>query len=242
VFNRVAELTALPIEHLPSQDQLAFRYFLAEAVARVLRDRESEPPTSPAGTAEMNEAAGVVATAAAQAVAEAAADAEAAQNALDGALTFYTARNAEISRGWYLGASASAASVVIGLVLILWLAHPWVQSFFGKRLFDIIMGAGAGGAGALLSVLIGSRNYTPDTSTARLIHWFQGGARILAGTLGAVIVALAIKGNLMLGQIAPNGDLFLFVCMAAGWSERLVPNLIERFEATHAAPGAGDRP
>ena len=220
VFNRVAELTALPITHFPSQDQLAFRYFLAEAVARVLRDRDNVPPT------KRNEAA----------------DAEAGQDALDRALTFYTARNAEISRGWYLEASTVAAGSVIAAVFTLWLVSPYVHGFFGKRLFDIIMGAGAGGAGALLSVLIGARNYTPDTSTAQRIHWFQGAARILAGTLGAVIVALAIKGNLLLGQFAPNSDLFLFVCMAAGWSERLVPNLIERFEAAQGTSAAAGRP
>jgi hypothetical protein len=219
VLNRVAEMMALPVMHLPFQERLAFRSLVAEAVARVVRDRPD--------------------------VAEMTADAGAAHDALDKALSFYTARSAEISRWWYLTASVLAAGALLLVVLFLCLLRSLVEPLIGTSAFEVTMGAGAGGAGALLSVLIGSRNYTPDTSTRRDIHWFQGAARILAGTLGAVVVALAIKGNLVLGQVAPTAhtqELFLFLCMIAGWSERLVPNLIERFEATQAPPAVGSRP
>jgi hypothetical protein len=236
VLNRVAEMMALPVTHLPFQERLAFRSLVAEAVARVVRDRPDSSTVNPSSAAPAPPSANV---------AEMTADAGAAHDALDKALSFYTARSAEISRWWYLTASVLAAGALLLVVLFLCLLRSLIEPLIGTSAFEVAMGAGAGGAGALLSVLIGSRNYTPDTSTRRDIHWFQGAARILAGTLGAVVVALAIKGNLVLGQVAPTAhtqEIFLFLCMIAGWSERLVPNLIERFEATQAAPAVGSRP
>lgn len=224
VLNRVAELTALPIDHLAFQVRFAFRALVAEAIARVLRDQ----PGVSGATADKDRAK---------------ADAEASQDALDKALNFYTARSTEQARWWYLSASVVTSLVTLLTVLCLWMLRTWVEALIGTPAFEVICGAGAGAAGALLSVLVGSRQHTPNSATQQRIHWFEGAARILAGSMGAVLVALAIKGNLVLGEVqsANAKELFFFLCMVAGWSERLVPSLIERFESLQAPTNVGTR-
>jgi len=208
VLNQAAELSALSVSHL-SEDQIqSFQRLIGEAVARVLTKEQEH---------------GIAA----------------ANNALEKASGFLADRNAEISRWWYLVASIVVAGGLLLLTVLLWVFRAAVQPFVGESVFDIAMGAGAGAAGALLSVLVGSKNVPSDPATRKGMHYLQGAARILAGTLGAVLIALAIKGGLFLGTVLSTNhanELFLFVCMVAGWSERLVPNFIERFELGKAAP------
>lgn len=69
------------------------------------------------------------------------------------------------------------------------------------------------------------------------IHLFEGAIRAVLGAIGALLTALAVKANLLLGAInKAEGSLLMLcvVCLIAGASERLVPSLIQQFEGFFA--------
>jgi hypothetical protein len=106
-----------------------------------------------------------------------------------------------------------------------------VRPIIGVSAFDILIGAAAGAGGALLSILTTSKTLANEPYATKQIHVFLGAARILAGTLGAVLAAFALKSGFVSIGSGNRYELFLLVCMVAGLSERLVPNFIERIES-----------
>jgi hypothetical protein len=73
------------------------------------------------------------------------------------------------------------------------------------------------------------------------LHQTEGLARVIIGAVGAALVALAIKAGMLLSSVQPQHAFatLLVFCMVAGISERLVPSLVERVEATAGKPEAG---
>jgi hypothetical protein len=165
-----------------------------------------------------------------------------AQDALDKAASFLQARNREITRWWYLQAALVSATLVIALAVILWLFREYVRPFVGVSAFDILIGGGAGAGGALLSILTTSKGLGNEPYATRRIHLFLGVARILAGTLGAILAAFALKSGFISIGSTNRHELFLLVCMVAGLSERLVPNFIERVESGVATSSSSSKP
>jgi len=91
-------------------------------------------------------------------------------------------------------------------------------------------------AGALISVISRTQSISMDVATGRLVYYIEGAARILLGMLGAFLIALSVKANLILGVVNNTKDyefpFLLLLCMVAGASERLVPNLIRQVESS----------
>jgi hypothetical protein len=93
-----------------------------------------------------------------------------------------------------------------------------------------------------MSVIQRTGNTGLDISAGRRLHRIEGGARIATGALGAILFALGVKANLVLGSVKPEyafASLVVF-CMVAGLSERLVPSFVEQVEASsgYRPPGA----
>ena len=202
VLNRVSQVQAFPLSHLSIEQLTTFRQLVGEAVARLLSDR----------------------------------DPESANEALDNATKWVEGRNKEVARWWYLSASSLAAAVMAVMAVALWTTRNAVVSTVGVGAFETAMGATAGGVGAFLFVLWRSKDFPFDPSAARRIHWLEGISRVLAGGAGAALVALAIRSEVILGGVlGASGHrlaLLLALCMSSGVSERFVPSLVERVEAS----------
>jgi hypothetical protein len=164
-----------------------------------------------------------------------------AQDALNKAETFLQARNREITRWWYLQSALGSGAAVVALAGLFWLLRDYIRPVIGISAFDILMGAGAGASGALLSILTNSKTLGNEPYATRQIHLFLGTARILAGTLGAILIAFALKSGLVVVASGDRYELFLLICMVAGLSERLVPNFIERVETGIAGSSSSTR-
>ncbi len=57
----------------------------------------------------------------------------------------------------------------------------------------------------------------------------------MTGIAGALLTAMAVKANLVLGVTSLSEHhlaFLLFICASAGYSERLVPSLIKQAEAS----------
>ena len=63
----------------------------------------------------------------------------------------------------------------------------------------------------------------------KVFHLIEAIARTLAGAIGAVIVFLAFRSRLILGNVEDsNLSAVLILCFLAGLCERIVPNMIRR--------------
>lgn len=183
-------------------------------------------------------------------------DTKAADDAMDTARDYIDAHNREIARYWYIVASAQAAALaMLGLLAMLLvrflpnvhvstgqmsLGQTTVESGWGVFV-DVMAGAFAGGAGALLSIL--SRiNSTPlDARVGRWMHQLDGFVRVATGCLGALFVIIACRLNLLAGVLTTPSDPSLmgtlFLGILAGVSERLVPSLIRKVDVEDGSAG-----
>jgi hypothetical protein len=107
---------------------------------------------------------------------------------------------------------------------------------FGKNIYYILMGTSIGGLGAWLSVIQRSRSAELDVAAGQTLHYLEGTFRIMVGTLGALLIALATRA----GLIVPVQQLseIMVMCMVAGASERLIPSFIEQVESRAVARDA----
>jgi uncharacterized membrane protein len=151
---------------------------------------------------------------------------EAAKGALDLAETWITARNTEVARRWYLVGSGLVALVSAFTILTL---GYWNQQFRAFPYFSLMIGTAFGGLGAWLSIIQRSRTAGLDVAAGPMLHYLEGAFRIMAGSLGALLVAMAIKAGLFIQ--ADRLSVITVICMIAGVSERLVPSFIEQMES-----------
>ncbi len=160
-------------------------------------------------------------------------DEHAANELLDKARTYLEIRGIENARYWYLlGSSITAVLCLISIVLLSIFRTSLVQ-FLSNDGFQVVLGALCGGLGALFSIITRSNKILMDPAAGAFIHYVESASRIIAGSLGALLVALAIKSDIFLGVVKSVNHslaLVLALCFCAGASERFVRGIIKRVE------------
>ena len=202
------------------------------AIANRLRELEAISRTSLRKT-QIKVFAGLLAESMARIIGDR--DEKSAQQALSMGESYLLARSAENARGWYvLGATLTAFPSLL-IACTLWLLKSYVVAFLGINTFDVILGALLGGSGALFSVLSRTKTIAVDATAGPFIHYIESASRILIGNIGALIMALALKANILLGFTKATDysfALLLVICTCAGASERLVSGFIKRIETS----------
>ncbi len=154
---------------------------------------------------------------------------------LDMAESYLLARSVENARGWYVCGATLIALPTFLIACALWLLRLYVVPFFGSNAFEVILGALLGGTGALFSVLIRAEKIQMDPTAGPRIHYIESTSRVLVGNIGALLIALAIRANIILGFTKATDysfALLLVICMCAGASERLVSGFIKHVETS----------
>jgi hypothetical protein len=152
---------------------------------------------------------------------------------LDKAEAYLRDRGGENARMWYIiGSSASTIPIILLVFLFVIFRSDINQYFNNVNIYEVILGALIGGFGALFFILTRSGKIPVDPAAGKFIHILESASRILTGVLGALLMALAIKSNILLGIIKDKIDhpfiVLLVICFCAGASERLVPGFIKK--------------
>jgi hypothetical protein len=203
IFNRVTYLETLSIPFEKTSSFIPMRRFLGEALARMISEGSVDGANSVLNKAE----------------------------------SYFEARRAELARIWYLFAAGAVAGV-LGLVApILWLGRTWLieRVGIGNPAFDVLLTGCFGGIGAFMFVLGRSSTIHTEAGAGREIHFVEGVARVIAGVTGGVVVSLAVQADILSGLSAKLSHPLAFMLglgLAAGASERLVPSLVGKFEAS----------
>jgi len=160
-------------------------------------------------------------------------DARAARQSLDNAEAYLKARSLERARVWYLSASFSVAIMALLIAWALWMLRVRVTLSLGDQGLDIAIGALFGSLGALVSILERLPRIQVEASAGRLVHFLEGGGRVLMGMAGGFVAALAVNADLLFAITKSSGHhraLLLMICISAGASERFLPGLIKQVE------------
>lgn len=93
-----------------------------------------------------------------------------------------------------------------------------------------IMAMGCGLTGGLLSILIKSKEikYSLLTQTKYII--FQGFLKLIISGIFGVLTLFLINAELVLAPLKHKIELLLFLSFIAGFSERFVPDILNKFE------------
>ena len=87
--------------------------------------------------------------------------------------------------------------------------------------------------GAFLSVLMGSRQLDLDLKESFATTMVYGVFRIIIGVISGIVVVFLIRADFLLGPLRkPDSyDAFAVACFVAGFSERLIFNVLKNFES-----------
>jgi hypothetical protein len=158
---------------------------------------------------------------------------EVAKAIIDEAVRDALEAQARIGRMVYLKWAAGMA-LTFATVLILW-GGMYLESRTGAHF--LLMATGAGAVGALLSIAIGIRGRTVAVDGNWQANAMDAAVRVLIGIISAAILFLLLNSGILMdlkaGSVALTGEKIgwqaaLLVGFAAGFLERLVPDLLER--------------
>lgn len=127
------------------------------------------------------------------------------------------------------------AAAVVGALAF---AKSGYTSTFGFDVKEMGLAVMMGSIGALFSTTVRLQSMAVDPTVSQYMHWIYGTQRILVGALGALIIYYGFKSGVVNGLFQPlSGAVeatktfdpywLSFVCVLAGFSERLVPNLLD---------------
>lgn len=161
-----------------------------------------------------------------------------AKQMLREAESYIRSRSEEVSRRWYLSASAIMAAVMIGIGLLIWIARDSLSALIAMDGIWLCLAVAAGSAGGLLSVIWRTGKLKFDCSAGRELHYLEGASRIWAGGLSGLLAALAVKSEFILAPLARGENAFTVIMLtafAAGAGERLATSIISKVDSTHLA-------
>ncbi|WP_248743322.1 MULTISPECIES: hypothetical protein [unclassified Pseudomonas] len=138
----------------------------------------------------------------------------------------YVHKNVADDAKYYLISYVMAFSFLIMLIVggqyLLW--GPEIS----ENVKVTLMGLFGGVCGALISVLQRSKNLQVGMYESTKIIVLQGVVRVCLGCAFGVISLVACKSGLLLGVMGGSSGRLLILAIVAGFSERLVPDFIEK--------------
>ena len=158
-----------------------------------------------------------------------------ALKALETAEQWIAARNGEIARGWIVRSANTLGVAALCLAAQTWLFRDFLQRALTPAGLHLLLAFWLGGVGAWLSILIRTKALELDPVAGERLHVLESVSRIAVGGISAMLLALALKANLVaggLGGATTSGAMLAALSMVAGASERLVPGFVDKIAIT----------
>ena len=134
-----------------------------------------------------------------------------------------------IFRSRYIMASIEAFLLLSAFIIIYLIVYGGsLDSSSGLDPSRLLGGGFAGMVGALVSVIQRGNSLTlsPFYSVPHVV--FQGILRMFLGLLFGALAVIAVDAQILLGLLKGNISSLALLCVAAGFSERLIPDLLEQ--------------
>jgi hypothetical protein len=175
---------------------------------------------------------------------------EAAKRTLEAATQDVMDTRARAGRMAYLlwagpiAAGVAGLCLLFGIVLIIFIVGTPLKAA-APSVGHLLLATGAGAVGALLSISIGLRARTVALDGDMTQNGIDATVRVLIGVISAgvlyLFIASGVLGNVLLGDMKisearTTWHLAVLVGFAAGFLERLVPDLLEKKMPAPAAP------
>ncbi|TRD23583.1 hypothetical protein FEV53_00775 [Palleronia caenipelagi] len=130
--------------------------------------------------------------------------------------------------------------VLFVVIFCLTLVRSNYVSAFGFNAKEMTLASMMGAVGALFSTTVGLRNMAVDPSVRMIVHFVYALQRIMVGVLGAMVLYIGLRAGVLFELMAPglqeaepigpSQDFerywLAFASILAGFSERLVPNML----------------
>lgn len=131
-------------------------------------------------------------------------------------------RNVEMARELFLqsGLPVAAAAAVAGFAM-------YFMGYFNTWLYGILFGI----FGAFFSIWIRYGKEEMTGLASKSLHYLESVSRLFIGAIAAVLVMFIARSGLLISIQVTNNNLIFLNCVlgfAAGFSERLVPSLLEK--------------
>jgi hypothetical protein len=152
-----------------------------------------------------------------------------------GSRAFISSRVQTRNAGMYVVTSLVVA-IVATAVLLLIIADKSALTWFPQVGF-VAIGAMGGMAGAWISVLQRSGSLQMPDFTPRPSVILQASVRMILGIIFGALVAVAIHANIAFGSFKSLSALAL-IAVAAGFSERLIPDMLSNLASQGGKTGA----
>jgi hypothetical protein len=91
-------------------------------------------------------------------------------------------------------------------MLVVWLNRGALEQWFSPQIIEAVYGAGLGALGAFMSLLMRSAKIQVAAGAGRTIHYVEALSRVAIGAVGAVLVALAVRADLVFQRAATKAD------------------------------------
>jgi hypothetical protein len=150
--------------------------------------------------------------------------------AFDRVKAFIESKSIQVARFTYI-VSCLACAAACALVCVPILLRPDNPII---RLAAI--GSLGGAIGSLISVLQRSTELNIDPLAGRTYLQLEGSGRALLGALFGMFLICACDADLILGMAKANHRAMFCFAIVAGFSERLVPELLRKFESSEVKP------
>lgn len=142
---------------------------------------------------------------------------------IEDSLKFLRHRNAENSRQLFLIYSTACIAVILGL----WIWNRYVKVVSEDWALTLLFGT----LGSYFSIWTRYGKLVMTGLSTKTLHFLETLTRLIIGAISASVLILAVKCGIILPKMAETAPLWFFGLsgFAAGFSERIIPSLMEAF-------------
>lgn len=139
------------------------------------------------------------------------------------AISFLRHRNAEKSRQLFLTYSTICIAIILGL----WIWNTDVKVVCEDWALALLFGT----LGSYFSIWTRYGKLVMTGLSTKTLHFLETLTRLIIGAISASVLILAVKCGIILPKMAETAPLWFFglIGFAAGFSERMIPSLMEKF-------------